>query len=326
MEEDLISVIIPVYNAEKYLRNCLDSVVNQTYHNIEIILVDDGSTDNSGNICDEYATAFKKIITIHQKNQGASSARNNGISKAKGQYITFVDSDDIIDGKYIEYLYNLIKKYNTKMSISSYKVISENGKSIDFGQDYMEKAISTEEALGRLLKEQGFTVSPCSKMYHKSLFESIKFPVGKLFEDNGTIYKFIMECNIVAYGNKSYYSYCRRLNSSTTSEFNIKKLDLIELTDIMCNDIEKKYPNLKETVEKKRITVRFSILRMMRLKEQDIEVNEKREEIEKYIKNRRKDILKNKSMDKRDKIALISLMIGRRFFYFAWNMYCKIKY
>lgn len=326
MKEDLISVIIPVYNTEKYLERCINSVINQTYKNIEIILIDDGSTDNSGKICDEYAKKFQEIVIIHQRNQGASVARNNGISKASGQYITFVDSDDMIEKNYVEYLYNLIKKYNVKMSIASYKTIFENGKYIDLGKKYSEKLMTTEEALDRLLKEQGFTVSPCSKMYHKSIFENIKFPAGKLFEDNGTIYKFIMECQTIAYGNETYYFYCIRSDSSTTSKFNIKKLDLIELTDNMCDDIEKEYPNLKETVEKKKITVRFSILRMIDLKETDTEVNAKRKEIENYIKKRRKYILKSKNMDKRDKMALISLMIGRRFFYLAWNIYCKIKH
>ena len=323
---DLISIIVPIYNAEKYLENCINSILKQTYKNIEIILVNDGSTDNSGKICDEYKYKSDKIIVIHQPNQGASVSRNVGIDKAKGEYITFVDSDDEIQEKYIEYLYTLIKKYNTKMSIASYTIVSENNKKIDLGQGYQETILQTKDCLKRLLKEQGFTVSPCAKMYSIELFTNVKFPEGKLFEDNGTAYKFIMECDNIAYGNRSYYSYYRRSNSSTTSKFNLKKIDLIELTDQMCEEVLERYPELKETLEKKKIAVRFSILRMIKLNEKEKEVNEKRKEIERYIKDRKKYILKNKEMDKRDKLALICLMIGRRFFYFSWNIYCKIKY
>lgn len=325
MEKDLISIIIPIYNVEKYLKKCLDSIVNQTYKNIEIILVNDGSTDRSGEICDIYSNITDKIITIHQKNQGASIARNIGINKAKGKYITFVDGDDEVGNNYISYLYSLIKKNNTKMSIAAYTIISETGKKINLGKNFDEVIIDTETCLDRLLKEKGFTVSPCAKMYDKVLFENIKFPEGKLFEDNGTIYKLIMQCDKIAYGNESYYYYCRRDTSSTRSKFNLKKLELIELTDKMCDEIERSYPNLKNTLDKKRITVRFSILRMMNLREEK-EINEKRVEIENYIKERKKQIMKNECMDKRDKMALISLMLGRRFFYFAWNIYCKVKY
>ena len=325
MKDYLISIVIPVYNVEKYLKNCIDSVLNQTYQNIEIILIDDGSIDNSGKICDEYAKISDKVVVIHQQNLGASCARNVGIEIANGKYITFIDSDDIVEKKYIEYLYNLVIKNNVKMAIASYKIISEHDKCIDIGDGYEEKILKTEECLDRLLKEKGFTVSPCSKIYSKELFEEIKFPEGKLYEDNGTIYKFIMKCDNIAYGNESYYLYYRRNNSSTMSKFNLRKLDLIELTDNMCNEIEEVFPNLVETTEKKRITVRFSVLRMMNLKEDKI-TNKKRKEIEKFIKDRKIKIMKNKNMDTRDKIALICLLLGRRFFYFSWNVYNKIKY
>lgn len=324
--DDLISIIVPVYNVDRYLENCLKSILNQTYKNIEIILVDDGSTDESRKICDEYSSKSNNISVIHQENQGASVTRNVGVKHSKGKYVVFIDADDEVDEKYIEYLYYLIKKYNTKMCIAAYTIISQNNKKINLGFGYKEEKLSTKVCLQRLLKEQGFTVSPCAKMYERSLFKNIKFPEGKLFEDNGTAYKFIMECNEIAYGNESHYYYYKRDNSSTTSEFNINKIDLIELTDEMCNDILNKFPELEGVLEKKKITARFSILRMINLKEKDSKINEKRSEIEKYIKARKKYILNSKDMDKRDKFALISLLFGRRFFYFAWNLYCKIKY
>ena len=115
-KQDLISVIVPVYNVENYLKRCLDSIINQTYQNIEIILIDDGSTDNSGNLCEDYKKIDNRIKVVHKTNGGLSDARNTGIKKAKGKYITFVDSDDYVEYDYVEYLYNLIKKYDTNIS------------------------------------------------------------------------------------------------------------------------------------------------------------------------------------------------------------------
>lgn len=325
MEEDLISVIIPVYNVEKYLRNCIDSVISQTYHNLEIILIDDGSPDKCGEICEEYANKDSRIKVIHKENGGLSDARNVGIQRAIGKYITFIDSDDDVKKEYIQYLYDLIIKDKTKMSIAAHTVISDE-KEIDIGEGKKEKKLTTQECLERMLCEDGFCVSAWAKLYDKELFENVEFPKGKLNEDNGTTYKLILKCDAIAYGNKSIYNYYKRENSIMTSKFCLRKMDLIELTDEMCDTIDKKYPNLKESTEKRRVTARFSILRQILVGELDEEQKIIVEEIEKYIRKKKKEILKNKKMDKRDKIALITLLFGKSFFAFSWKVYCKIKY
>lgn len=323
---ELISVIIPVYNVERYLTKCIDSVIKQTYTNLEILLINDGSTDNSPKICEEYKNKDRRIKVIHKQNGGLSDARNVGIENAQGKYITFIDSDDDIEVDYIKYLYNLIEKYNTHMSIAAYTVVSKD-KKINIGQGYEEeKVLDEKKCLERLLCEQGLSVSACAKLYEKSLFENIKFPKGKLCEDNGTTYKLIMKCNKIAYGSKSVYNYYKRENSIMTSTFNMKKLDLIELTDKMCDDIESKYPELKFSTDKKRIVSRFSILRQMLVGKLNEEQKTALKEIKKYIKTRKWQILKNPKIDKRDKIALISLMFGDKFFAFAWKVYSKVKY
>ena len=126
MEEELISVILPIYNVEKYLEKCLKSVINQTYKNLEIILVDDGSKDNSPQICDEYAVKDKRIVVIHKSNGGLSDARNAGIEIAKGKYIALIDSDDYVEKDYVQFLYQLIKENNAEMSICSHTVLYTN--------------------------------------------------------------------------------------------------------------------------------------------------------------------------------------------------------
>lgn len=325
MEKDLISIIIPVYNVEKYLSRCLDSVTTQTYTNLEIILVDDGSTDNCGKICEEYVQKDGRIKVIHKENGGLSDARNVGIQQATGKYITFIDSDDDVANEYIEYMYELLSKNNTKMSIATYTVVSKE-KKINAGEGYTEKVLTTEECLDRMLCEEGFSISACAKLYKKELFDKVKFPVGKLNEDNGTTYKLILQCEKIAYGNKSVYNYYKREDSITTSKFNLRKMDLIELTDEMCNEIDNKYPTLKNSTDKKRVTSRFSILRQILVGKMDEEQKIKVKEIEKYLKQRKKQILQNNKMSKRDKIALITLLIGKSFFAFSWKIYSKIKY
>lgn len=325
MKEDLISVVVPIYNVEEYLETCIKSIISQTYKNIEIILVDDGSPDNCGKVCDEYAQKDNRIKVIHKENGGLSDARNAGIDIAKGKYITFVDSDDDILTEYIEYLYGLIVNYKTKMSIASYTIVSQK-KHINIGKGYTEKLMNTKECLERMLCEDGFTISSCAKLYSKELFNEVKFPKGKLNEDNGTTYKLILQCDKIAYGNKSIYNYYKRENSIMTSKFNLSKMDLIELTDEMCDEIDNMYPDLVDTTVKKRITSRFSILRQILVNDLNKEQKQIEREIEKYIKQRKKIILKNKKMDKRDKMALITLILGKKVFMLTWKIYYKIKY
>ena len=135
MKKNLISVILPIYNVSDYLDRCMKSVINQTYKNIEIIMVDDGSTDDSALKCDEYKEKDDRIVVFHKENGGLSDARNYGIKRASGDYITCVDSDDFVDLDYIEYLYSLITKYNVKMSICQHRVLYSNGKVKEFGKN-----------------------------------------------------------------------------------------------------------------------------------------------------------------------------------------------
>lgn len=318
---ELISIIIPVYNVEKYLDRCIKSVINQTYKNIEIILIDDGSTDKSLDICYNYLEQDNRIKVFHKENGGLSSARNYGIDVATGKYLTFIDSDDEIEKDYIEYLYNLIKKYDTKMSICSYSVIKNN--ITDFGLNLCEKLLTTEECLDNLLCEKGFTVSACAKMYEKDLFKNIRYPLNKLCEDNGTTYKLIMECNNIAYGNESKYNYYIHDNSITTSEFNLRKLDLIELVDTMCDDIIKRFPDLINSVEKRRNSARFSILRQMLESKNSNNYINIQKDIIKYLKSKKKKIITNPKSDKKDKLAIVLLMINKNLFKLGWKIYLK---
>lgn len=209
-----ISVIIPVYNAEKYLDRCMDSVLKQTYTNLEIFLVDDGATDNSGKMCDEYAKKDNRIKVIHKKNGGLSDARNAALAEVTGEYIGFVDSDDYIADDMFETLYNLVKKYNAEISVAAYYEIRK-GKIIDVQDSGQLNLYSREEAIIELLRDTKIQSYAWNKLYKRELFENIKYPKGKHFEDIATTILLFEKANKVVRLEKPVYYYVRRDDSIT---------------------------------------------------------------------------------------------------------------
>lgn len=177
--KELISVIIPVYNVEKYLNKSIESVIKQTYKELEIILVDDGSTDSSGKICDEFAQKDDRIKVIHKKNGGLSDARNAGISEAKGKYLGFIDSDDYIDKNFYEILYNVLKKYNSDISICKHRETYTDYEENTSKLEIKEQVFNTEQALKELLLFGEVNNYAWNKLYKKELFNEINYPVGK---------------------------------------------------------------------------------------------------------------------------------------------------
>ena len=213
---ELISIIVPVYKVEAYLSRCVDSIVAQTYKNLDIILVDDGSPDNSGKICDEYAEKDNRITVIHQANGGLSDARNAGIAVAKGSYLTFLDSDDWVPPEYIDYLYDLLKETGSAISLCNFlKTTTEElpvviepemvtvmkndailAKYIDLGDDFHPQLVMA-----------------CGKLFEASLFETIRFPVGRLHEDEFTTYKLFHFAPQTVLSKKPLYYYWQREDS-----------------------------------------------------------------------------------------------------------------
>ena len=234
----LISVIVPVYNVAKILERCINSIRQQIYPNLEIILVDDGSTDMSGTFCDVFAKQDQRIKVIHQPNQGLSMARNAGLKLATGKWVTFVDSDDTIHPDMIDLLHRLCYQNKAKMSICGfYEVRSEGTGSLKPHQPSQERVFTTVECLKAMLCEEGFSMSAWGKLYARELFDLVEFPPHRLYEDVGTTYKLVLQCDRIAVSNAEYYNYYQTPGSITQQSFNLKKLDLIDLTDQMCDDI-----------------------------------------------------------------------------------------
>lgn len=214
MTQPLISVIIPCYNVEEYLPRCVESVLNQTYRNLEILLVDDGSPDRCGEICDGYAAVDSRVKVIHKENGGLSDARNVALDVMKGEYVTFVDSDDYVAEDYVEYLYNLIEENGVKLSVSGYQEFQE-GASVEIRPcPVSAKSMSRVEGLTGMFYQQMFDTTAWGKMYHRSLFSAgIRYPQGWLYEDLPTTYRLMMPCDSMAFG--TYRSYFYRIRSTS---------------------------------------------------------------------------------------------------------------
>lgn len=230
---ELISVIIPIYKVEDYIRRCVDSVLTQTYGNLEIILVDDGSPDKCGEICDEYAAKDKRVVSIHKKNGGLSDARNAGMEVCKGEYITFLDSDDWVVPDYIERLYRLLKDTGSDISACSFIKTSDEGAEPDSSPEEV-RVFSNIEALDKMESNTDIQlyiqlVVAWGKLYKRSLFEGVTYPVGKLHEDEFTTYKVIYRAQRIAITSAQLLYYWQREDSIMGAGFNVRgNLDATE--------------------------------------------------------------------------------------------------
>lgn len=226
---ELVSVIIPVYNVFSYLSQCVDSVISQTYQTIEIILVDDGSTDESGKICDDYARKDKRISVIHQKNGGLSAARNTGIKNANGKYIFFVDSDDCIAKDTIEKMVSNQKVNNADVVICNFKYMNSNDNA-KTESNLLRKSYTnwdTHTFWNYYFQSQYsfiFTIA-CNKLYKRRLLDNLRFPVGKLNEDDYFANSLFFKKLKINYINDELYVYRQRENSIMHSRKNVNNYD-----------------------------------------------------------------------------------------------------
>ena len=211
---NLISIVIPVYNVEKYLDRCLSSVTKQTYNNIEIILVDDGSKDNSGNLCEEWKKKDNRIVVAHKDNGGLSDARNYGIKIATGEYISFIDSDDFVDYRFIEILYDEIEKTGSLIAAVGLREYFE-GDETDEDEYHPEctEIFNRENAIRCILRVEKLYDYAWNKLYKRELFDDVEYPFGRKMEDLGTTYKLFNKVSGVAYNPCRLYYYFQRDDS-----------------------------------------------------------------------------------------------------------------
>lgn len=238
-----ISLIVPIYNVENYLPSCIDSILNQTYEDIEIILVDDGSPDNCPAICDEYSKKDRRIRVIHQKNKGLSGARNTGIENAQGEYLIFVDSDDTVEPTMVEDLYTYAEEQGCKIVACGRYYVFEDGERICKIADNENKIYSFGDAMQEMNTYTLFDMSAWAKIYRKELFQEIRFPEGKLSEDYYIMYKLFDLAQSVGYVAKPLYNYLQRQSSISRN----KKInhDFAYAAKEQMDFLDRKYPELR---------------------------------------------------------------------------------
>ena len=240
--KSLISVIVPVYKVEKYLNKCIDSILSQTYRELEVILVDDGSPDSCGQICDYYKDTDDRVKVIHKKNGGLSDARNAGLAIATGEYIGFVDSDDWIKADMYEYLINELAENKAQIAVCNWINATDKRYMIN---NFEEQCISGEEGV-KLLFEDKTENYAWNKLYSSSLWSDIKFPVGKNFEDVLTIYKVFGKAERIAFANEAKYYYRIRSSSiSGTRNYN-NRLHIYQAFCDRYEEASKEYPQYKK--------------------------------------------------------------------------------
>ena len=320
---DLISIIVPIYNAEKVIKRCIESISRQSYEMLEIILVDDGSTDQSLEICEDMSEKDSRIKIIHQNNGGVSRARNTGLKKATGQYIMMVDSDDYLYERAVELMLREIKKNKADLAICGFERGMDEAFPFSIDLSLESSVIDNREALNRIYKNDYCAlqyVAPWAKLYARRLFDNIIYPEGKIFEDIGTTYLLMLQCEKIAVGYQSKYNYIFHDNSIVNSKFKISKLDMIEMTDKMATDVLQKYPDMKDAVMSRRVYSRISTLNQM--------INEKgylniKKQLMTFIYDNAQCVLKNKKVPKRDKIAICLLRVDYNLYKIIWKIYRK---
>lgn len=318
-----VSVIIPVYNVEKYLPRCIKSVLDQTYQDLEIILVDDGTKDNSGVMCDEFATKDNRIRVIHKENGGLSSARNAGIEIATGDAIFFLDSDDYISKECIEKMVSLMKENNADISIVQMKYISEdvNNECADIESENIV-VMNSERAIEESLYQKLYTCCAPAKLYKKVAIGDIRFPLGRISEDLATCHLFLDNAKTIIYSD--YYGYYyRQHGSSIMHMFNPKRLDALEWTAAIEKFCKLKYPAVVGASYCRTFNVAIHLI--LDLPDSG-EVHDKYfGEIWNEVKRTRMKTLLDKKVRNREKAAAILSFGGEKLLKLVWNSKVAVR-
>ena len=319
----LVSIIIPVYNVEKYVERCFQSVSEQTYQNIEIIIVDDGSTDSSGKLCDEFARIEKRAVVIHKENGGLSSARNAGMRVAKGEYITFLDSDDFLALDFVEKAILLCENLSAEISILDMAYINESSnEEINDNSNEEVVVLSREDAIKESLYQKMFSCCAPGKMYKKSTLEGIVFPLNKLSEDLAVCHLILNNANSIIYSKRIGYYY-RQQQNSIMHVFNSRRLDALQWTreiEAFCAEF---YPNILHAAKCRSFNVAVHLA--LDLPDPKGKNRADYNFIWKDVVRTRKDVIFDKECRFREKAAALLSFFGVTTLKRVWNSRFAVK-
>lgn len=291
----MITIVVPVYKVEKYLKRCVISILNQTYTDFELLLVDDGSPDNCGKMCDEYANKDSRIFVIHQKNGGLSAARNTGLNwfyeQKRSDYITFVDSDDWLHPEYLRILMDGITENHVKISVCDFKrVLDESPYENHYNVNF--ELTSPEDFLVNHFWQYNYA---CGKLYHKSVFYDVRYPIGKIFEDTFTTYKVLHKCKKIAYTELQLYYYFQNEQGISHSLWKPSELVIFDAMQEQLKFYKEK--GLQKAFEKEfQLFVHHHAYQIVRIKENKNDLKKNKAVLKDIKKALRKHLKENKEV------------------------------
>lgn len=304
----LISVIIPVYNVEYYLEKCLVSVINQTYNNLEIIVVNDGSTDKSLFICNKFAEKDHRVVIISQENQGQAQARNNAINFSRGEFITFLDSDDYMHSECIQMLYENLIMTCSDISIVGYKKVNSHNYELRKKRKKKIEVFTSEQALQELFYQKKFDSAPWAKMTKAEIIKSNLFPNGIIYEDLATTYKWFHNSKRICFENTELLAYFNNNKGTMNTQFNAKTLIQIDIVDDIFCFIEKNYPKVLNSIKAKQFSCYSQVL--MKIYESKYQNIVHEQKIWQGILQIRKNVFWDKNTRIKNKVAVIISYFG----------------
>ena len=294
---------MPIYKVEQYLHECIDSIISQTYSNLEIILVDDGSPDNCGKICDEYAEKDSKIKVIHKPNGGLSDARNVGLEIATGEYLAFIDSDDWISKDMFEVLYDNILKYSADISCCAYYHAYAN-KNIPYHIRVAIDILNSEQAMKFAINHERVFCMAWGKLYKKYIFDSIRYPLGKCNEDEFVILDILHKANVIVYNTKSMYYYRQRKASimgEVSTMYQPRRLDAIEAFEMRIEFVKARYPALVDISKDKLFRTSLRVLLLM-LESKKYRKIPERKKLLRILRENHEAVMKSPLISKEEKL------------------------
>ena len=317
----MISVIVPVYQTQKYIRKCIDSLLKQTFNDFEIILVDDGSPDDCGKICDEYAQNNRCIRVIHQQNGGLSDARNTGIREAGGEYITFVDSDDWAEPDLLAGLMEGIR-LGAEVSCCGFYTIRDGRRKAWRNHMTAYQVMDAEDAVKDMMYGRSIDTSAWGKLFHRSCFDSLLFPVGHLYEEVATTYRLILTQKRAAITTRPLYNYLKHDESIVTSQYSSRHMDMLHYSCEMLKYAERERPALIPAAQRRIVYACFYLLKTMGA--EYVNYPEDVREIMTMFNKYKNPVFHDDEVSRRDKTAILLLSAGVPAFEKSWGLYSNL--
>ena len=311
-QEPLISVIVPVYNGEAFLDQCLESIVAQDYAHMEIIVVDDGSTDGTAAISDRWAERDSRVRVIHQPNGGHSAARNAGLDAMSGELMMMVDSDDLLHPDFVKTLLNLMHQHDADIAVGGY--VAFDGTAPDFDRYQSTgttRLLDQHEALLAVFYQQGLTHSPWGRLFKASLFDGIRFPLGIIYEDLAIIYPLLRHCNRVATTSQVLYGY-RQHESNSMRVFSPRRTAVLDVCEKLEQQMQTDDPQYLKAVRSRLLSAYFNIL-LLSNQDKRGDHSQLQDRCWQGIKRLRGDCLMDTQVRGKNKAGIIASWLGRGF-------------